>query len=610
MPVNSGQILQNRYRIVKLIGQGGFGAVYRAWDMNLNQPCAVKENLDVSAEAQKQFGQEMGLLRRLHHNSLPRIYDYFFLSGVGQYMVMDFIEGQDLQTMLAQRGCLPEAEVIPWIRQICDALSYMHSQKPAIIHRDIKPANIIVTSEGRAMLVDFGISKVHDPLLKTTVGARAVTPGFSPWEQYGQSGTDNRSDIYALGATLYALLTGQEPPESILLVGGGTSLTPPQRLNPAIAPHVGQAIERALQSRPTDRFASANDLPNALQTPPYTFTPPPQTQLAQAPAPTARQAAPRQPAPPAKKTPSSAPAIPIWAWGSVAAAVLLLLLMVAFSAIRGHESANNSLATATPLTPVAADIAVTTTVAPLTPAAVDMSSLPLAEGRLGDTWVRPIDGMVMVYVPAPAASFKLGSGLDAPTESYWIDKYEVTNAQYQLCVAAGACNRSALDDDSRFNGANHPVVGVSWHEAAAYSAWVGGALPTEEEWEYAAAGEANTEYPWGNEFDGTRLNFCDVNCPFNHRDRNWDDGYADTAPVGSYPSGESWVGAADMAGNVWEWTDSWWEAGQPWRVVRGGSFDGASYDARAAYRYAITPDSRHRGIGFRVVVVRRPPSHP
>lgn len=276
MPLNTGQILQNRYRIVKLIGHGGFGAVYRAWDMNLNQPCAVKENLDVSAEAQKQFSQEMGLLRRLHHNSLPRIYDYFFLPGAGQYMVMDFIEGEDLQTMLARRGRLPEAEVIPWITQICDALSYMHSQKPAIIHRDIKPANIIVTPEGRAMLVDFGISKVHDPQLKTTMGARAVTPGFSPLEQYGQGGTDSRSDIYALGATLYALLTGQEPPESIALVNGSASLTPPRQLNPAVSAHVARAIECTLQARPTDRFANANELSNALQPPPPAFTPPQQ----------------------------------------------------------------------------------------------------------------------------------------------------------------------------------------------------------------------------------------------------------------------------------------------------------------------------------------------
>lgn len=257
MPLTQGQELNNRYRIVKSIGQGGFGAIYRAWDVALNRSCAIKENLDTSIEAHRQFDQEAKLLARLQHSNIPYIYDYFFLPGMGQYLVMDFVEGQNLQAMLETRGPLPEAEVLPWARQICDALTYLHSQSPPIIHRDIKPANIIITQQGRAMLVDFGISKIYAPHLKTTSGARAVTPGFSPCEQYGLGTTDNRSDIYALGATLYTLLTGQEPPESIAVVSGAATLTPPRTVNPAITPHVAEAIEKALQVRPTDRFATA-----------------------------------------------------------------------------------------------------------------------------------------------------------------------------------------------------------------------------------------------------------------------------------------------------------------------------------------------------------------
>ena len=185
--------------------------------------------------------------------------------------------------MLDTRGPLPEAEVVSWVRQICDALEYMHSQTPPVIHRDIKPANIIITPQGRAVLVDFGISKVYDPHLKTTVGARAVTPGFSPWEQYGQGTTDNRSDLYALGATLYTLLTGQEPPESVALLGGMATLTPPRQLNPALTPNIAQTIEKALQSRPTDRHPNAAALAQALlssapiaqPTSPVTPAPPP-----------------------------------------------------------------------------------------------------------------------------------------------------------------------------------------------------------------------------------------------------------------------------------------------------------------------------------------------
>lgn len=177
MALRTGQILNNRYRIVNLLGQGGFGAVYRAWDMNMDRPRAVKENLDVSPEAQRQFKIEAQILDQITHQNLPKVIDHFVIPGQGQYLVMEFVEGQDLQEMLEKHGRpLHEIQVIPWIEQVCDALSYLHNQNPPIIHRDIKPANIKITPEGKAMLVDFGIAKVYDPVLSTTLGARAVTP--------------------------------------------------------------------------------------------------------------------------------------------------------------------------------------------------------------------------------------------------------------------------------------------------------------------------------------------------------------------------------------------------------------------------------------------------
>ncbi|MBN1149006.1 MAG: serine/threonine protein kinase, partial [Anaerolineales bacterium] len=202
MPLAQGQTLHNRYRIVGLLGQGGFGAVYRAWDITFEIPCAIKENTETSEAAQRQFLREAKLLHVLRHPNLPLVKDYFFLPSQGQYLVMDYVEGQDLGEMLLN-GPLEEARVLPWIMQVCDALSYLHSQNPPVIHRDIKPGNIKITPQGKAVLVDFGISKVYDPAMATTVGARAVTPGYSPPEQYGKGTTDARSDLYALGATLY-----------------------------------------------------------------------------------------------------------------------------------------------------------------------------------------------------------------------------------------------------------------------------------------------------------------------------------------------------------------------------------------------------------------------
>jgi serine/threonine protein kinase len=265
MPLQTGTVLNNRYRIVKLLGQGGFGAIYRAWDMNMECPRAVKENLDTSPEAQTQFKLEASILGQLTHQNLPKVIDHFILPDMGQYLVMEYVEGEDLQEKLDRTGePLPEGMVIPWIEQICDALSYLHSQAPPIIHRDIKPANIKITPEGKAMLVDFGIAKIYDSKLKTTKGARAVTPGYSPHEQYGQVKTDARCDVYALGATLYTLLTNQEPVESIQRVGVDR-LVQIQEINPAVSPAIAAATARAMRINVGDRHQSIAAFKDALR---------------------------------------------------------------------------------------------------------------------------------------------------------------------------------------------------------------------------------------------------------------------------------------------------------------------------------------------------------
>ncbi len=265
MALVPGLVINNRYRIVKLISQGGFGAVYRAWDLNLMRPCAIKENLDTSPEAQKQFFREAQILANLSHSNLARVTDHFTLPGQGQYLVMDYVEGQDLQEILDRLNHpLLEAQALDWIAQVCEALIYLHGQNPPVIHRDIKPANIKITSEGKAVLVDFGIAKIYDSALKTTMGARAVTPGYSPPEQYGHTSTDARSDIYALGATLYTLLTGKAPPESIAISADQATLTPVRALNPAVSPATEAVVVRAMRTQPTQRYPSIGEFKQAL----------------------------------------------------------------------------------------------------------------------------------------------------------------------------------------------------------------------------------------------------------------------------------------------------------------------------------------------------------
>jgi predicted Ser/Thr protein kinase len=266
MALRKGRILENRYRIAALLGQGGMGAVYRATDRRFNTTVAIKENRMATAESQRQFSREAGLLHRLRHPNLPRVTDYFSIPGQGQYLVMDYVEGQDLKEVLARHGPVPEAQALEWIGQVLGALEYLHGE--GIIHRDVKPANVKITPRGEIVLVDFGLAKIYDAGQETTVGARGVTPGFAPPEQYGLGRTDARSDIYSVAATLYALLTGHTPPDALQCVTRQAEFVPPRQLNPGISPEVEAAILRAMESAPDARFQKAADLRAALlQTP-------------------------------------------------------------------------------------------------------------------------------------------------------------------------------------------------------------------------------------------------------------------------------------------------------------------------------------------------------
>lgn len=368
MPLEQGQTLINRYRIASLLGQGGFGAVYRVWDLNLSRTCALKENLDTSDEARKQFEREAQILANLSHPGLPRVTDHFFVPGQGQYLVMDYIEGDDLQKMLERsNGPLPEGKVLEWILQVCDALAYLHSHTPSVIHRDIKPANIKITPQGQAMLVDFGIAKMLSPGLRTTTGARAVTPGYSPPEQYGQGQTDTQSDIYALGATLYHLLTGRVPPDSVDIVTGNVPAPAAAHdLNPRVSPNVSAAVQRAMHTSRTGRFRTMSEMRMALLTPveaePRTekrgetpaegstqpaLTPPPVARLAGA------QAAVRPPRSPSQPTTAPRPAGdggPTMLWLAGGGLVFLGLLVVGVWGIVWVLGWMNSAGTPTPNT--------------------------------------------------------------------------------------------------------------------------------------------------------------------------------------------------------------------------------------------------------------------
>lgn len=264
MTLTPGTLLNERYRIVAVLGQGGMGSVYRAIDEKLHTSVAVKENLFLAEEYTRQFQREASILASLRHPNLPRVGDYSSIPGQGQYLIMDFVEGEDLRKRIERLGTLPEKDVVITGMIICDALTYLHTRQPSVIHRDIKPGNIKITPEGDVYLVDFGLAKVAMGPQATITGARAMTPGYSPPEQYGTARTDARSDIYSLGATLYAALTGSIPEDGLERITGKSRLIPLTTLNPSISPQLAETIEKALEVDTDDRYQTADEFKEAL----------------------------------------------------------------------------------------------------------------------------------------------------------------------------------------------------------------------------------------------------------------------------------------------------------------------------------------------------------
>lgn len=256
------RVLQGRYRLGETLGEGGMGKVFRAEALHLGRTFAVKQLKgphpdDPSYPSYlKSFRAEAQLLAGLHHPRLPRVVDFFEEDGE-HFLVMDLVEGKDLGQLLETRH--PAEEVTRWALQVLDVLDYLHTRTPPIVVRDLKPSNLILTPQGLT-LVDFGIARVLAPATKTaTLAAGMGTPGYAPPEQYASGQSDPRSDLYALGATLYHLVTGQEPVESVRLAAGLATQPPPDAPEP-----LRSVIVRAMTPRLDDRYPSAAAMRAAL----------------------------------------------------------------------------------------------------------------------------------------------------------------------------------------------------------------------------------------------------------------------------------------------------------------------------------------------------------
>jgi serine/threonine protein kinase len=272
MSLTSGQMLRDRYRVVRLLGPGGMSANYEVVDTVLNVRYFLKEMVpypgtrgDGLAQLREQFQQEACLLAELRHQNLPRVTDHFE-DGGNVYLVMDFIRGQRLDQIIAHGEHISEDEVLGWTRQLMEALDYCHSQ--GVIHRDVKPQNVIISSHGQAILVDFGLAKLVDPdnPRTRTVMRGLGTPEYAPPEQYDtkRGYTDPRTDIYSLGATLYHALVGEPPPALSERVVNPTSLIPIRQRVSGVSRSVDRVVMKAMALQPSQRFQSIAEMHKAM----------------------------------------------------------------------------------------------------------------------------------------------------------------------------------------------------------------------------------------------------------------------------------------------------------------------------------------------------------
>ena len=257
-----GTVIDGKYEILKEIGRGGMSVVYLAMDKHLNKQWAVKEIRKKGSGKNDEIVvnsllAEANMMKKLDHPALPRIVDIID-NGVTIYVVMDYIEGESLDKILNEYGAQPEELVVNWAKQLCDALSYLHSQKPPIIYRDMKPANVMLKPEGNIKIIDFGIAREYKEqnLADTTV---LGTKGYAPPEQYSGQ-TDPRSDIFALGMTMHHLLTGVDP-------RNGEAYAPVRQWNPELSEGIEIIIDRCVEPAAENRYQSCADLLYDLEHP-------------------------------------------------------------------------------------------------------------------------------------------------------------------------------------------------------------------------------------------------------------------------------------------------------------------------------------------------------
>ncbi|MFN0085879.1 MAG: SUMF1/EgtB/PvdO family nonheme iron enzyme [Blastocatellia bacterium] len=626
-----GTVIDGRYRLDSLIGQGGMGDVYRATHVHIDTQFAVKllkPEFVANQMAIKRFRLEARAAGRIHHPNAVRVTDFGVTPERIVFLVMELVEGQSLRSLIRNGETREYIRTINIVRQVCGAVDAAHHS--GVIHRDLKPDNILiekVSDAERVKVLDFGIAKLREAktdAFLTQAGTIIGTPQYMSPEQCQNKPLDPRSDIYSIGILLYEMLSGEVPfdGESTLQVVYNQLHLPPRplmELSPHLPVQLAQVIMRALEKEPEDRQSSALELSDELKksveheggATTFSLIDPKLTRplmsaearrTPQSEIPTGEEQSDDTDSATLERRPASDRKTAVVSRQS-AGSDTARTRVEAKGAPPTDETSPTARKTADAGAPTNDDRAAEGIPRWRIPAIAALVLTALIAGTIYYLGRKPAQtvsetqrstappGMVSI----PGGKFIMGRNDGSPDEGpaheveikpFFLDIREVTNQDYKRFVDATG---RAIPKHWKFNGsyspdeAMLPVTHVTWDDATSYAAWENKRLPAEAEWEYAARGGAKGHlYPWGNQWKPGQANV----------DRK---GQIKPAPVRSFENDISDFGVYDMAGNVSEWVQDYYAeryGGRPdqrFRVYRGGNFLDAPDKSTTTYRWADFP---------------------